>query len=212
VNCGRIEELLPLYVGADLPEAEMTAVADHLAGCNRCSGLAADLNESASWFRGAETPVFDDSEMHRLRSAVNRRIDDEIAAPGLPGLMDRIIALLGWRPALVATAGAIFLLAVLLYSFRSGSEPRPAVTPDIVRKAEIRDVDESPKPDRPQAEPVRRKRPRKRAANRRTNLVARTWPKTDLSASRPTEPLRIEMQTADPNIRIIWLAQASPGR
>lgn len=191
MNCGRMEERLPLFVSGDLSPLEMDEVRRHIDSCEACAGLAALLNEDTSWLSETGAPAFDESELAVLRSSVNRRLDEEAAAPGL---LEVFAGFLTWRPVLAAAAIILIALMYLL----SGRTTAPE-EPLIVRDAEIRDggVIEDPKPAKPPTAKKQVKRSRRRPAGNR--LLAQAEP-------GPATPLRIEIQTADPNIRIIWLA------
>lgn len=191
MNCGRIEERLPLFVSGDLAPPEMDEMRRHIDSCEACAGLAALLNEDASWLRRTGAPEFDESELAALRSSVNRRLDEEAAAPGLLEMFTRFLA---WRP-VIAAAAIILIALIYLFSDRTTAPEEPL----IVRDAEIRDggVIEDPKPVKPPPAKKQVKRTRRRPAGDR--MLAQAEP-------AQATPLRIEIQTTDPNIRIIWLA------
>ncbi|QQS47366.1 MAG: zf-HC2 domain-containing protein [Acidobacteriota bacterium] len=209
MKCRQIEELLPLFAGDDLSEAQAGTVREHLAGCGSCSKLAADLSESVAWFRESPVPLVDNADLAGLRASVNLRIDETRSTPGL---LEQFIASIAWRPVLAA---AIVLLAVALYAFRDENKPPVSRKPDLVREAEIRDGGEveDPKPvrDRPAGDEKKIKRNRRLKTRPRRDLIALGDAPPPGKKANPSEPLRIELQTADPNIRIIWLAHTAPG-
>lgn len=209
MKCPQIEKLLPLYVGDDLSDAQMLAVRTHLAECAICSELASDLSESRTWLREGAIPSIDDGDLAIMRASVHQRI---IAESDSPGLLDRIFASLSLRPVFVAVAAVIILLgAAVLFGLRSGDEPLKLVNPDIVREAEIRDGNKVIDPaGRKTARTAGRDKPRRirrKAGKTRHDLIAQTDPLPIETKSEHQEQLRIELQTSDPNIRIIWLAR-----
>ncbi|MBK9313370.1 MAG: zf-HC2 domain-containing protein [Acidobacteria bacterium] len=208
MKCPQIEKLLPLYVGDDLPADQMESVRTHLADCTQCFEMAAGFSESRSWFREAAIPSFDEADLANMRASVHQRIAEEHE---IPGLLDRIFASLSLRPVFVAAAAAIILLGAVLYGLRSVDKPPNQVKPDIAREAEIRDGNEVIDPTgRKTPQTAGRDKPRRirrKAVKTRSDLIARTDPLPLETKQEPSEQLRIELQTSDPNIRIIWLAR-----
>lgn len=209
MKCPQIEKLLPLYVGDDLSDAQMLAVRTHLADCTHCFEMAAGFYESRSWFRKAASPSFDEADLANMRASVHQRI---IAESDSPGLLDRIFASLSLRPVFVAAAVVIILLgAAVLFGLRSGDEPLKLANPDIVREAEIRDgnkvIDPAGRKTARTAVSDKPRRIRRKAGKTRHDLIAQTDPLPIETKSEHQEQLRIELQTSDPNIRIIWLAR-----
>lgn len=208
MKCPQIEKMLPLYVGDDLSDAQMQVVRTHLTECARCSELASELSESRTWLREGAIPSIDDADLAIMRASVHQRI---IAESDSPGLLDRIFAWLSLRPVFAAAAAAIILLGAVLYGLRSVDEPPNQVKPDIVHEAEIRDGGEVIDParknphqtaGRDKPRPIRRK-----AVKTRSDLIAQSDPRPIETKQEHSEQLRIELQTSDPNIRIIWLAR-----
>lgn len=179
---------LSLWVEGDLSASEMTAIDGHLAGCPACREAAEDLRASQAWLRDAMAAPFNASDHERLQQRVMGQIRNEVSPP----LVRRFIFR---RPLLAATAAAL-LLVTLTWTHRRPLEatPKPlpwvpgagtgTMLPPDPAPPPTRQASTHPTPPRPQARPT--------------------------TPNPPEIPARIEFQTADPTIRIIWLAQTTP--
>jgi len=181
---------LPLWVEDDLSAADLTVIEGHLAECPTCREAAARLQASQAWLREALAPPFSATDERVWHRAVMAQIRVEATA--------KPIRRLALRRGLLAACAASLLIATFIWRHEpkgpvqlSGFEVPPA--PKIVAPP-------------PGAQPIH--------APREAPQMARPSLRTGLSqtaGSPPSpEPARIEFQTADPNIRIIWLARAMP--
>jgi hypothetical protein len=183
-------DLLPLWVEGDLNGTEQAAVDSHLAVCPACRSAAEQLKTSQAWLREAMAAPFDASDQGRLRRRVMDQIRTEIPA--------KPVRRLTVRPALLAACAATLLVATLVWRRGRGDDGgAPLLLP-----SPLPEVVQPPTPPDPPSNRVDRQtaslhHPRGRPAS-----------KPDLEPTPQGEPTRIEFQTADPNIRIIWLAQA----
>ena len=177
---------LPLWIEGDLAAAELAAVDRHLADCPACRAAAESLRTSQTWLREALAPPFDARDHDAFRRRVMDQIRAESRAPSRR---------LNPRPALLAACAAALLVATLTWRRERPTSGRPA--PMAALQPNPEPAPEAPSPAR--AEPTgtapRPARPRMATAP---------------ADSPPEAPTRIEFQTADPTIRIIWLAQAKP--
>jgi hypothetical protein len=225
MNCTRIEELLPLYAGADLALAEAELVRAHLTVCANCRASAQAFAGSQAWYQAAPLPEFDEDFLAGIRAAVHEEI---VELNDKPNLWERLA--LGWRPLAAASCMLLILLGWVLYSQSSkpsqrlagGSDkPLEAVspTPDSTVMAQM-DNTHQPTERREQRAAQDKRRPpavRPLGASLQQDiavtLTAGTTTEPQLSelAARaaPVEMMRMEIQTADPNIRIIWLTPTS---
>jgi hypothetical protein len=219
MNCTRVEKLLPLYAGGDLPPRVAEAASAHLVDCEACRRLAAEYEQSRSWLVSAAAPEFDEQFFADLRGAVRREVALERA---LPEPRSGFALLIGWKP-LAATA-ALLLGGLLTYRSLEWQRPSAAKDEQVVRER----ADEPGKPNSRSETATRQARPRQaqtqtiRRRPRRTPPTEFAQPAPNLivqepravsgeseaaaqaDSGAPPEALRIEIQTADPNIRIIW--------
>jgi predicted anti-sigma-YlaC factor YlaD len=188
---------LPLWVEGDLSPETAAAVDRHLAGCPECREAADRLRQSQAWLREALASPFDAADQDRLRQTVMERLRTE----PLPSAARRVAL----APALLAAA-AVLVVAVLTWNRPQGKAApnsmagsTPGSTPESATG-----TPEVPAP----AQPLPPRLQLARAAHAQAQLQSRLRP--DAAALPRGEPTRIEFQTADPTIRIIWLAQATP--
>lgn len=236
MNCKQIQESLPLYVGGELEERRAQSVALHLQSCADCAGIAGEYFESRELLKEFHAPVFSESVYAGIRSRVLREIESESAASGLwqvPAGFFRPRP--AWALAsvlLIAVAAGIYFIA----NRRSASDPAPksvAVspipsTPPVktgIQSAPQRTTGPNAFSSPSKATPVRHRLQRHTHPNviiDPANSVAAntlgvpsttnsdpvnsvgTLPAADSTAAKT---LRMEMQTKDPNVRIIWFAQ-----
>jgi anti-sigma factor RsiW len=230
MNCRRIEQLISLYVEGDLEPKKASEVSLHLSRCGSCSRMAADYRGSQDWLRASAQVDFGDAELDRLRAGVLKEIERQGVRPGFLQLMVRAFA--AKRLALASAALLILFgaLAVYLYSRAPGAgtgnaaktgtdAPREDATATAVASSETR----KPAPEADSVSPAPRKlyagRKRLRRAPRVTSAPEQATTFRPEQAD-PIQPpgnqsqggadsrgmLRIEIQTSDPNIRIIWFA------
>jgi anti-sigma factor RsiW len=190
MTMNHVLDLLPFWVGGDLTREEMEAVDRHLAGCAACRDAATRIRTSQAWLKDALASPFEASDRERLRRGVLDRIRTEPT-----GRPTRRLAL----PSSLFATAAVLLVAFLTWHPYRGTVPVPVQgtppPPKVAEKA-------SPPVPQPRTAPPE--------IARATHLHARSLPKQESESPPQGEPARIEFQTSDPNIRIIWLAQAKP--
>lgn len=176
---------LPHWVEGDLDAAGLAAVDRHLAQCPDCRSAAEALRASQIQLRTAMASPFETADRERLRRQVMAQIPVEAAAKPVHRLAP--------RSALLAACAASLLLAVFLWRQDVPIERRqPSVDPTA-----------TPQPSQPV--------PRTAAIPRELPPpTTRGRPAPPRETPPPASPTRIEFQTADPTIRIIWLAQSKP--
>jgi anti-sigma factor RsiW len=210
MNCTHITKLLPLYVEGDLDTRRAGAVLAHLQSCRPCRQCAAEFEESQRGLRAGSAPEFDDEFFADLQHAVRQ----EIARPGAPSrLRRRFASRWRWQP---VAAFAILLLMIIgglaIYSRLA----RPAGRPELTR-GDGGNVTRHPEPAEPQITNNHEgeklgsiKRKTRPAVSLNLKLRGRSGEREPAGATAQApaaepEMLRIEIQTADPTIRIIWL-------
>ena len=232
MNCRRIEQLLPLYVEGDLKSSLTIQIASHLELCGRCNWLADEFKESQSWLRSHEAPVFDDAFVGDLKRSVLARV----AEPGARASLFSSWITNWNRRQLLALAATLLLVVGMLTRYFYQSQARPnsnviSIASDSQDATKKEDRNLSPKESATGAD----LKPKPFAVKRRHSFnphmrAAIATPNLDVRPPRPEEEvvsqansiervnssadvvpdsgdmLRIEIQTSDPNIRIIWFA------
>jgi hypothetical protein len=216
MNCAQSSKLLPLYTGDDLSAVETAQVRMHLTQCPTCAAEAEAFTGTRNWMANL-APQFDEDFYadlcHRVRAELIQQRDNT-----------------GWvwlswlRPAPI-TALILLLLVSGLWLFQKKGAPvtRIAITPPTPQLPERKLLPASPNKLLAQSHSRTRRAPRSQSLipvlpnlpQREVALVLLAMPplsaQTDFTENTETdvaaapEMLRIEMQTADPNIRIIWL-------
>ena len=215
MNCKQAEELLPLYAGRDLEVKRARLVTEHLQTCATCTRVADEYRQSVQWTGQFAPPVFSEDVYAGIRQRVLRQIQTEATAPSWAQPIARL-----FRPRLTwAIAGMLLVVVSMLAIYFlvnrkheqqvAGSQPasiQPAtkeedkrvVLPPAVNTGATQQQAGIPQP--------RRKRSRGIVARRPSSLPQPTLfpPRTSASLDKT---LRVEIQTQDPNIRIIWFVQ-----
>ena len=228
MNCRRVEKLMPLYVEDDLQPALATRIASHLEWCGRCNWLADEYKESQSWLRASTPPEFDRALLDSVKSsalaqiASNRNRASRWAALAEHWNRRQVFALSAAALVIVAT------FVVYLYQTRMKDVRRiesvlkaPDEVPRIDRSPDLNIAPQTALAASLQSERSDRKRirhslkgfARSDGATEKEELdVARNQSPVPPQAQSPglsndsKDLLRIEIQTSDPLIRIIWFA------
>ena len=228
MNCRRIEELIPLYVGGDVDRRLSGEVQSHLKTCDGCAELAAQYEASRNWLSGAP-PEFDEALLADVKRGVMRELESAKPQAGLFEVMSEAIARTLLRPAVAAVLLLIAFCALTfwLYVEKHGSTPpTQAVAPEdrVAPERVARDSDGDASPGAEQQQQRTRVNHHPRAidvsGNRRRGSMGVTAEQAITQITEATNEaqspsavavdsdgmLRIEIQTVDPNIRIIWFA------
>ena len=238
LNCKRTARMISLYVAGDLVGAPEREVAAHLAACDGCRQLAEEFTESSSLLTQAGTPPEFGAEFYaEIRDAVLGEIarDQILSKPSL--FRPRWLYATAFA-ALVIVSGV--MLQHFAGSRREPPRDLARASPVTVRPTSGPTEVPSPrkkhertgKPSAPADRLLARANPRGSArqfetVTRPEELVAT---QAALDSSTQIEPAmqsstivgpvaleassqvsRIEIQTADPNIRIIWLSPRESG-
>lgn len=227
-NCTRMESLLPLHAGGDLSGKEAVQVETHLVGCAVCRTELAELSDGRAWLSGlaARAPELNDAQLAAVRDTVLRTIQRDQQRP--------VWTWLGMlRPARLALASLILLFAfgALAMWLRPADSPDELIgLPLTLEQKIVPELGISPPPlvsvhDRFLTGRRRLRSPRHispRAPEQQADFartpaalpdnvsLASLGDEASFADAAPApEALRIEIQTADPNIRIIWLASSA---
>ncbi len=232
MNCRRVEKMIPLYVEGDLESRSSDRIASHLEWCGRCNWLADEYKESQSWLRSSEPPVFDDAFLTDLKRDVLKGVSNTRPSflASFLGLWTQ-----QWNRRQVLALGAALMIifgVLVLYLYRTRVNDGGAVH-ELAGQTE---GDDRNNPAPPELTPDTKSAPGASSSGRhrspvRTTVARRSVEPPRLSEANkssgtesPDKPhkeekqmipgdtfdsremLRIEIQTSDPNIRIIWFA------
>ena len=226
MNCKDVQEWLPLYVSGDLKERRAKLVTAHVQSCAGCAGSADEYRETRQLLIRFAPPSFSEAVYTEIRQHVLQEIGRESTAPTVPSAVASWFRpQIGWA---VATA-LLFVVAVFAFYFiadrKHDQVARTLGTGDRTEKAEqpkVKPQNEylgTPlKPDRNgsvSSPPALARNPRKSrlglvpqnvrpSGKSETSLAASSAEPTLSAPTTPERALRVEIQTKDPNIRIIW--------
>ena len=237
MNCAQIEELLPLYAGHDLSTRREQTVTAHLQTCAGCSLAAAEYRDMHGLMRDFASPVFGEEVYAEIRKNVWERIESQ---PQAASIFESIAAWfqprLAWA---AATALMIIVSFVGLYFVVKEFKVQPVVIVEVpkvvpafapapeVRGGVSSHPDEGTLKQRQANVPKRLRKPDRMVAPDRGNSLVAFSPDVetttiqasapivgtdnlDLAAPISDKTLRMEIQTRNPNIRIIWFSQREP--
>jgi len=226
MNCRNVEELLPLYAGGDLDEKRAGLLTEHVHACIECSQSAQEYAEANRLLLAFEPPQFEEATFAAMRSQVLREIERESSSSRLLQLLVR-----PFQPRIIWAVSTAVVLAVCFfaYYFIASRTSRPQGEPQLAGNQGLQAPPSSINPaptGTASAPPTSATPPDKlrspRAARRaqwvgRTPAVAlrpaRNFPQPEGAApatlAATDKALRLEIQTSDQNIRIIWFSHPS---
>jgi len=218
MNCKNVEPLLSLYVGRDLEVEQSRLVEAHLQSCTECSLAADEYAGAGQLLQRCEDPVFSDEIYAGIREQVLNVIKRDSDGPTRRGIFSQLfLPLVQPRVRLITAAILLAVTVTALYFSRKSSRELPN-DPQVAVRTEESDQTGSgadvpfDKSKESAGSPSFSHKRRVRVATashsttaKRQRAVAVTQP-----PSAPA-PLRVEMQTSNRNIRIIWLSDQRPG-
>ena len=232
MNCRRVQRLLPLHVEGDLRTNKSEEIVSHLEWCGRCNWLADEYRESQGWLRLAKPPEFDEAMLDDFKRGVLKRVEE---TPARSSLFAALAQQFNRRQILALSATFLILLGVVVVYFYQarGKEIRSMISKaDSTPKEELKTAVGANQPGleaAPEAKSSvighdfrrvgRKRRSHPMIANRGSERTI-VFPNRSLPGIAPIEKqkevsdvvgrsremLRIEIQTGDPSIRIIWFA------
>lgn len=236
MNCKDVQELLPLHVGGDLAAKQAHSLSAHLENCDACSDLAIGYRESFLLTKNVETPAFSSEFYDGIRQSVLSQIAQDSVKSRSWSFADLLPRTFRLRPEWAVAA--LLIVAAFAFYFISNRDKGPVETVQTPAWNNPKPVVPSSPSNvgdpavTPQEQPrtanngTTRRKPRQRNVARSVKEPTYTAPPVNspeesVAASQPVpksaEPLRVEMQTNDSNIRIIWFTnqnakQDSPGK
>jgi anti-sigma factor RsiW len=243
MNCRHVQELLPLYVGRDLEEKRAQQVTAHVQSCAECASCADEYRETRQLLQQFAPPSFSDAMYGGIRQRVLREIERESTAPTLAQLFASLVRpRLRWA---VATALLLAVSMLAFYFIANQKNDRQQNKQQMVKnrgtgsqsdylagavRAGLTGTAGAPPPLATSSPKPRLNLPAQRVGHSRRAGGAPAVPAESPSYS-PVETkgpslnpsatsektLRVEMQTKDRNIRIIWFShqrikQESPSK
>jgi len=235
MNCSQVEDLLPLYAGRELNDGREQAITAHLQTCARCEAAAKEYRETRQLLQEFAPPTFTNDRYAEIRQTVWRKIEAESNSPQLVEFFagwfrPRLV----WAS---ATALLIAASAIGIYLIENGWSAQKQNTANAPKIGSGQIEGGTRGSDQPATSSSHREVSHgRRSGNSRQyqrSLVPKAAPNgVNLAVHSPfAQPskietpsqvdvpvdadvtanadrtLRMEIQTRNPNIRIIWFAQ-----
>lgn len=209
MSCKRIQKLVPLYVEGDLPWRKLERVRQHLTGCLPCRALHEGFRASQRWLHAAPAPEVGGAELDQLRRVVWRRIAAETPRSALWVRVQRAWAsmrVFAAQPAAAAAAIFVVVLGSVALSRVGGFGATPRENGALSATADDHFL--APADDGALDETSDEVAPDRILAQASLDEIdgAETGRETTEETSAADNELRIEIQTRDPNVRIIWFS------
>jgi hypothetical protein len=230
MNCKNVEELLPLYVGRDLEAERARQINAHIQSCIECARSAREYAEANQFLKAFEPPQFSEPTYAAVRSNVLREIERKSNAPGLMEFFMRPLSL---RVTWAVSAAVMIVVCAFAYYFLADRMSQPGYRPQLTANSGGKKKDS--RNERVNAGTVGvPPAPAKKSQRTTSNLLAQSPRHSQRAGETPAVPvksasysavgpkdaslntsatsdktLRLEIQTSNPNIRIIWFSHPS---
>jgi hypothetical protein len=237
MNCNQVNKLLPLYAGHDLVKSREHLVTAHLQTCAACSLAAAAYRDARELMHDFAPPVFGDEVYAEIRRTVWQQIERK---PKWRSVFESVTVWFEPQFAWAAAAVLMVTVSIVgLYFINREFAVRPTGIVDIPKIVPaIGPAPERPgvaplitgeglTSRRLANMPKRQRRPDRMVAPDRGNSLVAYSPDVEVTTVQSSSPvvgtdnmdfaapgadktLRMEIQTKNPNIRIIWFSQREP--
>jgi hypothetical protein len=232
VNCQQAQKLLPLY-GSELERRRQHQLAAHVESCTNCAAELSDYRLTNQLLLELTPPRIHDDVYNEIRRQVWRKIEAEETRLTIASVLANWFA----PRALWAVAASLLLVVLAATIYLISNRPSVTTKSSVARAGAIRPLQKFQPENRDAnalalpnklvvaaaAKPLRQRRNAVRVE--RNPLVANI---ADTRRSLPPRPaaensqspaelnrdnnIRMEIQTSNPNIRIIWLPNSEMKR
>lgn len=218
MRCEYVARLLPLYAGRDLDEKRSCLVAAHLQSCTQCVRAADEYARANQLLQRLDPPFFGDEIYAGIRRQVLNEIERQSRTPSWSRAVSQFLAPLVPSPASWITAALLLAISAVAFYFninRSTRLPYNQQVADGVRTAadsRANNKHSSATSSSGSLAPARGGSTGKKVVNAGRRSTKRKEAVVDVAQRGMLTPgtLRVEMQTRDRNIRIIWLGSQPP--
>jgi anti-sigma factor RsiW len=198
MKCPAIEKLIPLYVEGDLSQRRMQTVRLHVEGCAQCRDKVEGFRASQRWLHAAPSLEVGGATLEGLRRSVWTRVASEPAPSAAWRHIERgWAALRHWsaQPAMATLA----LFVVVTGSFALSRVSGPSLRPAAHHRPLPQDPTVAPA-EEPVGEPVLAR------ASVEDSDEMEPGSADSVEPAVADDSMRIEIQTRDPDVRIIWFS------
>lgn len=227
MNCQEFEFHIALYVEGDLTASQAEQVEAHLAVCESCQAFASDLQTSQLALKTFAGRDVEDAVLDQVRHRVMTQI--RLREPVKPNFWERLAMNWGWRFALASVLVVLVMLPLALMMVQPKPENTVRINTPIGHSPETTsaaaptqmadDSGSAPAPvvknrvtkatrrvHRPQSQPTVSQEDINVATNAGSiqSLPINSGFTEDSIRPSDEDKMRVEIQTEDPNVRIIW--------
>lgn len=219
MGCKEFESHVALHAGGDLPEKDIARLESHLARCTDCSRMMLEMKENLDSLAQWHKEIPEERELEELR----RGVMTSIAAGAVhESVIDRfrITFFSGGIRLAAALALSIAVIMVVWFVVLHSTAPVEIANTGSPERSNAIAAAQAPAATGlpPRVGPARRSDPLTAVSKSHETSAFPVPAKSRARVSKqPAEKLlrnpvleRIELQTADPNIRIIWLVGPRP--
>lgn len=224
MKCKKIEELIPLHLSGDVKDRHAIRIAAHLASCTACARLAEEYRAVSEAMRAFEPPQFSEDFYAGIRGNVLRNIKEQPERSGWFQSLKLGLPAPNWA---VAASMVLLISAAAFYQIRlratsenvgfshhsievaiAGSSDPLSISEhkELTGVSEISNPDNSPNwPRSTASKPHRSPRHRQSLSFASVALLSAKQNKSLFNGViSPQQTVKVELQTNDPNVRIIW--------
>jgi anti-sigma factor RsiW len=212
MRCDEIEKLVPLYVEGDLPARRAERVRRHVEGCAACRSLLDGFRSSQRWLHGARAPEVGGAALEALRRTVWRRIEAEPPRSAAWREIERIWAgMRRWVAQPTMATLALFVVVTGSFALSRVTATSSAGRPGHTRWTTAPASDGAGSAGAPAGRAAGEARPEAPSEPMLAQASADLGgdgAERDPTSDEPgaDDSLRIEIQTRDPDVRIIWFS------
>lgn len=204
MNCPDFETDIALYVGDDLPAERTPVVTAHLRACAACRAFAEEMAECGELVHSLRTVEVAPARMDALRCEV---VAQYVAFRDRPRWFSFFLQP-RWATAMFAVIALGVSIGWFVLSIPTVEEAaREFQTPSTVPMEHQPDLPISRNESAALPSRVPQPRRMKPVASKSSKPISKRSKAVAETARVAREPQRIEIQTADPNVRIIWFVQ-----
>jgi hypothetical protein len=218
MTCQKYEPLIALEIEGDLPPRDAVKLAAHLKLCRACHQFAAEMRASQAALHAFSRDQLPEAVFAELRRSVMSEIAQRETTTDF---WRRFLRPLRWQYAALAGVLALLFLSAMFYLLKP--DPKPVIVNNQSQNERPPDLKQTEAPETtPQkVREQRRHKPASRAKfvkasepeSQNDVAVVTTLAETEMipepgltnsTDKTDDQKIRMEIQTRDPNIRIIW--------
>lgn len=222
MNCEQFEKLIALEIEGDLPDKQVLKLSDHLSLCGSCRRFAEELRDSQMALHGYTGDDFDESLLAGIRHNVLAEINQGNIRHSPWDHIARWLGISDFRRFAWAMTGVAAVLAMAtIFAFLQLTHSQKRIEIDIVAHSfPIPHLMINPPQPDGRSAPRRQRISYKQFRTKAEETIREVRPTPtvqdsgigleSMSVGTKKGITRLEIQTANPNIKIILIADSKP--